>query len=177
MYDIYNDELDEMYKIEKQENLNLGRGITPTDTIKTLLGSTFIVLNENVTLREAINNIQTQHVGCILLENDDKISGIFTERDIVQKIVGNNPDLDTEYVKDYMTMRPDVLRQNDAIGFAINKMIEGGYRHIPIVNKSGNPIGIISMQDIINQLGDYFDKDIKNLPPTPLRKQSQREGG
>ena len=39
------------------------------------------------------------------------------------------------------------------------------------------PVGIISMQDIINHLGEYFYEDIKNLPPTPLRKQTQREGG
>lgn len=177
MYDIYSDELDEMYKIKKDDNSNLGKGIAPTDSIKTLLGGKFIVLNENATLREAIDNIQEEHVGCILLENDDKISGIFTERDIVQKIVGNRHDLDKEYVTDYMTIRPDVLHQNDAIGFALNKMIEGGYRHIPITNKSGKPVGVISMQDIINHLGDYFYEDIKNLPPTPLRKQIQREGG
>ena len=177
MYNIYNDELDEMYKTEKHDNLNLGKGITPTDSIKTLLGDKFIVLNENVTLREAIDNIQKQHVGCILLENNDKISGIFTERDVVQKIVGNRHNLSKKYVKDYMTLKPDVLHQNDAIGFALNKMIEGGYRHIPIINKSGKPVGIISMQDIINHLGEYFYEDIKNLPPTPLRKQTQREGG
>ena len=60
MYDIYSDELDEMYEMRKNDNLNLGKGITPTDPIKTLLGGKFIVLNENVTLREAINNIQKQ---------------------------------------------------------------------------------------------------------------------
>ena len=74
-----------------------------------MLGGKFIVLNENVTLREAIDHIQKQHIGCILLENDDKISGIFTERDVVQKIVGNRHDLDKEYVMDYMTLKPDVL--------------------------------------------------------------------
>jgi len=177
MYDIFSDEIDEMYKTRENENLNLGKGIAPTDPIITLLGDKFIVLNEKVTLREAIDNIQKQHVGCILLENDNKISGIFTERDIVQKIVGNRHNLEKEYVKGYMTIRPDVLHQNDAIGFALNKMIEGGYRHIPIINDLKKPIGVISMQDIINHLGDYFYEDIKNLPPTPLRKQIQREGG
>ena len=177
MYDVYSDELDEMYKMKKNEDLHLGDGIAPADSIKTLLGGEFVVLNEKVTLREAIDNIQKQHVGCILLENDKKISGIFTERDIVQKIVGNHYDLEKEYVIDYMTIKPDVLHRNDEIGFALNKMIDGGYRHIPIINDLGEPIGVISMQDIINHLGDYFCEEIKNLPPTPLRKQIQREGG
>ena len=47
MYDIYSDELDEMYELRKNDNLNLGKGITPTDPIKTLLGGKFIVQNEN----------------------------------------------------------------------------------------------------------------------------------
>ena len=110
-----------------------------------------------------------------MLENNNKITGIFTERDIVQKIAGNRHDLEKEYIIDFMTIKPDVLYQNDAIGFALNKMIEGGYRHIPIINESEKPIGVISMQDIINHLGDFFYEDIKNLPPTPLKKQI--EGG
>ena len=177
MYDIYSDEIGEMYEMKQNDEINLGKGISPTDPIKILLGTKFIVLNEKSTLREAIDNIQEQHIGCVLLENDKKISGIFTERDIVQKIVGNRHDLENEYVLDYMTITPDVLYPTDAIGFALNKMIEGGYRHIPIINDAGEPIGVISMQDIINHLGDYFYEDIKNLPPTPLRKQIQREGG
>ena len=56
-------------------------------------------------------------------------------------------------------------------------MISGGYRHIPIVDKDNKPIGVIAMQDIINSLGDYFFDDMVNLPPTPLRDQTQREGG
>jgi CBS domain-containing protein len=45
------------------------------------------------------------------------------------------------------------------------------------VDKEKKPIGIITMQDIINHLGDYFFEDIVNLPHTPLRDQTQREGG
>ena len=177
MYDIYSDELEEMYEMNKNDDFNLGKGLTPTEPIKTLLGGPFVVLNEKVTLREAIDKIQEEHIGCVLLENDNKISGIFTERDVVQNIVGNRHNLSKEYVKNYITLKPDVLHQNDAIGFALNKMIEGGYRHIPIIKDSGEPIGVLSMQDIINHLGDYFYKDIKNLPPKPLRKQLYREGG
>ena len=56
-------------------------------------------------------------------------------------------------------------------------MINGGYRHIPIINEENKPIGIITMQDIINHLGNYFYEDIVNLPPNPIRKQVNREGG
>ena len=177
MYDVYSDEIDAMYEIKKNDNLDLALGITPQDTIGTLLGEKFIILNEMVSLRDVIENIKIHHIGCVLLENNNEISGIFTERDIVRKIVGNRHNLETEKVKDYMTRNPDVLYKNDLIGFALNKMINGGYRHIPIINEENKPIGIITMQDIINHLGNYFYEDIVNLPPNPIRKQANREGG
>ena len=76
-----------------------------------------------------------------------------------------------------MTKSPDVPHLQDPIAFALNKMISGGYRHIPIVDKTEKPIGVIAMENIINHLGDCFFDDIINLPPTPLRDQEQREGG
>ena len=177
MYDIYDDELKEMYESKESSGDTLDKGISPNDPLSTLSQEKFIVLNEQATLRDAIDSIQKYHIGCILLENNHKITGIFTERDIVQHIVGNRHNLEKECVADYMTKSPDVLHLQDPIAFALNKMISGGYRHIPIVDKKEKPIGIITMQDIINHLGDYFFDDIVNLPHTPLRDQTQREGG
>ena len=177
MYDINDDELNEMYETRGKNGITLDKGITPNDPLSTLKQEKFFVLNEQITLREAIKNIQRYHIGCILLEKDNKITGIFTERDIVQHIVGNRHNLEKEYVADYMTKSPDVLHFQDPIAFALNKMISGGYRHIPIVDKNEKPVGLISMQDIINHLGDYFFDDILNLPPAPLRGLAQREGG
>ena len=76
-----------------------------------------------------------------------------------------------------MTTSPDTLHSDDPIAYALNKMISGGYRHIPIVDVNDKPTGVITLQDIINHLGDYFFDDVVNLPPNPLRDQSQREGG
>ena len=177
MYDINDDELKEMYEIQGNSEVKLGKGISPNDPLKSLTQEKFILLNEQATLREVIDNLQRFHIGCVLLEKDDKISGIFTERDIVQNIVGNRHNLDEERVVNYMTKTPDTLHSDDPIAFALNKMISGGYRHIPIVDANNKPMGVIAMQDIINHLGNYFFDDIVNLPPTPLRDQTQREGG
>ena len=177
MIDYFDDEIDEMYKSKGESEIKLGKAISPKDPLKSLSQEKFIVLNEQSTLLEAIDSIKQGHMGCVLLEKDGKISGIFTERDIVQKIVGNRHDLKKEIVAEYMTKKPDVLHPQDPIAYALNKMISGGYRHIPIIDNASKPIGVIAMQDIINHLGDYFFEDIVNLPPTPLRRQVQREGG
>ena len=177
MYDINDDELKEMYENQGKSDVILGKGISPNDPLSSLTQEKFIVLNEQATLREVIDNLQRFHIGCVLLENNHKISGIFTERDIVQNIVGNRHNLEETHIVDFMTKSPDTLHSDDPIAFALNKMISGGYRHIPIVDANNKPTGVITMQDIINHLGNYFFDDIVNLPPTPLRDQTQREGG
>ena len=177
MYDINDDELNEMYENSVNSDVKLGIGISPNDPLSSLTQGKFIVLNEKATLREVIDCIQKFHIGCVLIENNDKISGIFTEQDIVQNIVGKRHNLNEECVVNYMTKSPDVLYREDPIAFALNKMIAGGYRHIPIVDINNKPIGVIAMMDIINHLGNYFFDDVMNLPPNPLRDNTQREGG
>ena len=177
MYDINNDELKEMYENQGSADVKLGKGITPNDPLSSLTQGKFVVLNEHATLREVIDSLQRYHIGCVLIEKNNHISGLFTERDIVQNIVGNRHNLEEEHVVDFMTKSPDTLHGDDPIAFALNKMISGGYRHIPIVDSDKKPTGVITMQDIINHLGEYFFDDIVNLPPTPLRDQTQREGG
>ena len=55
-------------------------------------------------------------------------------------------------------------------------MTDGGFRHVPIVHSISQDLYVISMQDIINSIGDYYFADILNLPSKPLRSSSHREG-
>ena len=75
-----------------------------------------------------------------------------------------------------MTHDPEILHHDDSIAFALNKMTDGGFRHVPIVHSKSKDFFVISMQDIINSIGDYYFDEILNLPPKPLRSTSQREG-
>ena len=120
--------------------------------------------------------MQASHSSCIIIVKNNKITGIFTERDIVTKIVSRNVDLENEKICDYMTNNPEILQSDDSIAFALNKMTDGGFRHVPIVHSISKDLYVISMQDIINSIGDYYFSDILNLPPKPLRSSSHREG-
>ena len=105
------------------------------------------------------------------------MSGIFTERDILLKVLGKKLDFEKEIVKDFMTKTPQVLLPTDPVSFALNKMVDGGFRNIPIVDEKRKPIGQVSILDVVNHLGQFFHEEILNLPPEPLRKQNRREGG
>ena len=147
-----------------------------TRTIQNNSGQSWRLQSQGSTQQGRSHCMQTSHSSCIIIVKNNKITGIFTERDIVTKIVSKNVDLKNEKICDYMTNDPEILQSDDSIAFALNKMTDGGFRHVPIVHSISKDLYVISMQDIINSIGDYYFADILNLPPNPVRSSSHREG-
>jgi signal-transduction protein with cAMP-binding, CBS, and nucleotidyltransferase domain len=178
MFDIFDDELEQMFnegKNDKQQKLNVAFSLH--DPISILPKNKFISLPDNVPLIDVINKLQKNSMGCVLLEKDNCISGIFTERDAMIKVLGKRLNLDNEKISKYMTKNPECLRLDDHIAYALNKMVSGGYRHVPLVDENKTSLGVLSMQSIINHLGEFFFDEIVNLPPKPIRGETAREGG
>jgi CBS domain-containing protein len=77
------------------------------------------------------------HVGCALVIDGGKLLGIFTERDVLNKLTGKRALDTTVAVKDLMSPNPETLRETDTVATALNKMSLGRYRHIPVVKGDG----------------------------------------
>jgi CBS domain-containing protein len=72
-----------------------------------------------------------------------------------------------------MTVHPQALNEEDTIAYALNFMDLGGYRHIPIVNELFEPVGLVSIKDIVSYLVEHFADEVLNLPPHPLSHQEE----
>lgn len=129
-----------------------------------------ITLEVNATLDEAIALMQTKNIGAVLVTEGNTLKGIFTERDVLMKVV--NKDLDTKTVKlsEVMTAEPETLTSQDRIAYALNRMTVGGYRHIPITDEDGDLTGIISVKDIVEFLVSLVEQEVYNIRPEPLRE-------
>ena len=97
----------------------------------------------------AIGQMHDAEADCVLVVQDERLIGIFTDRDAVVKAAGK--PLETFRVGDLMTPDPVVLRHDDPIAVAIHKMAVGGFRHIPIV-ENGRPTGVVTARDIFHHL-------------------------
>ena len=95
--------------------------------------------------------MQEAEADCVLVTVDDRLVGIFTDRDAVVKAAGKR--LDAFHVRDFMTPDPVVLRHDDPIAIAIHKMAVGGFRHIPIVD-DGRPTGVVTARDVFHHLAE-----------------------
>jgi CBS domain-containing protein len=126
---------------------------------------------------EAVHLMRDRHAGCVLVVRGGRLAGIFTDRDVVSRVVAAGIDPARTAVRRVMTASPESLRPSDSIAFALNLMSLGGYRHIPLVDKAGAPAGTVSMKDIVGYLVGFFPKSVLNLPPAPRADVvRQREG-
>ncbi|MDT8324633.1 MAG: CBS domain-containing protein [Bacteroidota bacterium] len=127
-----------------------------------------ITVEIDTTVKEAVNLMQDKRIGCVLVTSHDKLLGIFTERDVLKKILGAAFDLRTTPITEVMTTNPQALNEDDTIAYALNFMDLGGYRHIPLVNDAFEPVGLVSVKDIVSYLVEHFADEVLNLPPHPL---------
>jgi CBS domain-containing protein len=115
---------------------------------------------EGTSLEEAIRTMRERMIGCLLVtDREGKLSGIFTERDVLYKVAGKDVDLAAETVNRYMTHDPEVIRADQLIASALQRMMVGDLRHLPLVDAEGRPEKILSARDIINYLA-YLVKGI-----------------
>jgi len=98
------------------------------------------------TVREAAGHMRSRHVGAVLITHDGRLEGIFTERDMVNRVVAEGRDPDRTTLNEVMTRNPDTVRPDTTAIDALRLMHDGGYRHLPIVER-GRVVGIVSRRD------------------------------
>jgi CBS domain-containing protein len=135
-----------------------------------------VCLPPATSLRTAIDRMNESSVGCVLVEEDGQLVGIFTERDVLTKVAGVGIDVDRTPLARLMTRDPESLSPDDRITFALNRMSVGGFRHIPLVDDDGRPVGVVSMRNVVDYMVDLFRTEVLNLPPQPGQFARAREG-
>ena len=171
------DELKHMDEIQRSSDLKINEAFSLNDPITTLKFRYHPIVKSKSTLQEVISILEKEKVGCVMVEKNQKLIGVMTERDFLLRVIGKGFDLLKEKIDDYMTKNPESLHENDPVSFALNKMHVLGIRHIPIINDNNLILGMVSVKDVITHIGNYFGHEIINLPPEPQRNPQQKPEG
>jgi CBS domain-containing protein len=146
------------------------------DSVTLLETDDFVCIRPDTALSEAIEQMKKDEGGCAIVCNEaGDVVGIFTERDLLNKIVGQEIDMAAP-VSRWMSAEVETLTPDANIGDAVRVMNEKGYRNIPLV-KDNQLIGSISVFDVITYLAESYPKETMNLPPVPAQVMDTPEGG
>ena len=97
-------------------------------------------------VRDASRVMAERNVGSVLVVEEDRLVGIFTERDVLRRVLGAGLDPDHTPLAQVMTRDPDTIRPGDSVCDVIRRMDEFGYRHLPVV-EGGRVVGVVSTRD------------------------------
>jgi CBS domain-containing protein len=142
----------------------MGEDIMNSQTLRSSIGSmnpsTPICVDSDTSVSQVIQIMQDNRFGCVFVVKEKKLVGVFTERDVLYKIVAGDCNTSETKIEEVMTHHPEYLFNDDQIAFALNRMHVGGFRHIPLLGKSGTPAGIISVRDILAFINDNLFETI-----------------
>ena len=134
-----------------------------------------IQTRDDSTYGDVLKTLQKKRVGSILLCRDGKVTGIFTERDVLNKCILENPSPDTP-IRELMTSNPTTITCDKTIGDAIRIMHEGCIRNLPLVDEEGKLVGLLTVGRLIRYLASVFPSEVVNLPPKPSQITTEVEG-
>jgi len=149
-----------------EEELHEIRGAILNDTIATLTPAEPVCLRETVTVHDAIERMLAgRQAGVLVVDGEGRLSGIFTERDVLTRVAGQGRDPRSTSLGEVMTRNPEALTARDRIAYAIHSMSVAGYRTIPLVDADRRPTGVVTVNDVIRWLASLFPEAVLNLPP------------
>ena len=118
--------------------------------VEDIMVSPPVTVSKNTSIRDAARIMYDRKIGSVLVVDDDgKLVGIVTERDIVFACA-QGWDTSRHAVWEIMSENPVTVKPSDNVVTAMEKMRELGIRHLPVVDEQGRPVGMVSFRDIMD---------------------------
>ena len=125
-------------------------------------GAMVLSVDSGENVFDAICLMSELNIGAVLVQDNDTISGIFTERDYLQKIALKSLSSKETKIGDVMTKPVISAEPNDSVQKCMETMTTCHCRHLPIV-QNGKLLGIVSIGDLVKRLLDEKQTEVKKL--------------
>ena len=133
-----------------------------------------LTFGENDTVLKAVKAMSKDNFGSVVIvDNKKKVKGIFTERDIMKKLVNNVMNPKTTKLKDVMTHPVKVADKDDDLVVWLRQMSNERFRHVPVVDSSGKLINIMSQGDFVSYTWPNLLYQVKEMAKENYFKANQ----
>ncbi|MDQ1899440.1 CBS domain-containing protein [Paracoccus sp. WLY502] len=112
---------------------------------------TILTIRPDATLADAVKMLAEKRIGAVVVSDDGKKpQGILSERDIVRQLGKNGPEVLSTLIRDVMTRDPQTCAMGDDALVILERMTQGRFRHLPVVDGDGNMLGVVSIGDAVS---------------------------
>jgi CBS domain-containing protein len=170
---------DDEYSETLDQDIKEIRGALFDDTLAVLSAPEPLCVPGSRSVQDVVAEmVVRRQAGALVVDDAGRLVGIFTERDVLMRVVGQGLDAARTPIADVMTADPKALTMQDRVAYALHSMAVAGYRTVPIVDAAGRPTGVITATDILRWLADLFPEAVLNLPPgDSIKNPGQMDAG
>ena len=136
--------------------------------VKEVMTKDLITLEPDASILDAAQLMKKFNVGTILITQNDKLTGILTDRDIVLRLIAENIDCQNAKLKDFMSQSPVSVSSNEDIQFVADMMAEHQIKRLPII-ENNKLVGIVTLGDL-SMVAPEQAQEVLEQCSKPLRK-------
>ncbi len=163
-------------KIEKKKTTKPVEELLKEKKIYEIVNPKLVQAPHTITIQAAVDLMQQNKSGYVVLAKAKKVFGLFTETDMINKVLEKESDW-SKPASEFMTKDWCTLKMTDSAGQAIDMMSEKKFYHIPLVDENDNLVNVISVRTLTRFLAEFYPTEIYNLPPRFNQVMETQEGG
>ncbi len=126
------------------------------ETVSAIRHEPYVRIPPDTSVQAAVEKLAGLHVACLLVEQEGKLVGVFSDRDVLSRVAEEYDQLKDQPVSEVMTNNPIYVYETDSPAAALAVMAVAGYRHVPVLNLDDQLVGIVSPQRVTAFLHRYF---------------------
>jgi len=126
-----------------------GQGARKARKVGTIMSGRPFKVDASSSIFDSIKGMVERDSCAALVMENKRLKGIFTSRDILNRVAGKDIDTKKTAVKAVMTANPVILSASESVNSALSKMRDGNFRHLPIRNEKGDIAGVVTMSGVL----------------------------
>jgi CBS domain-containing protein len=134
------------------------------------------LVSPSTSVRDAVALMREGSRSCVIVMDNNALTGIFTERDVLTRCMGDGFDWDQALSDSTITVNPRTISADKTVAEAVATMQQHHYRTLPVV-EGPRLVGLIRLGDLLMHLAEAYPEDVLNLPPRPHQVMERPEGG
>ena len=122
-----------------------------------------VTVKQEATVMEAVGTMAEKSIGAIVVIEGNRLVGIFSERDLLLRVVSEKRDPERTLIRDVMTSPVETIHRDSTVDDALKVMLEKHIRHLPILDRDGRLSGMISMRSLLNEKVEELTDQLDSL--------------
>jgi len=121
--------------------------------------SPLVTVEPATTVSEAVHTMDREGIGAVAVMQADSVVGIFSERDVMLRVVLGKRDPEKTLIHDVMTSPVETIRRDSTADDALKLMLEKHIRHLPVIDLSGRVVAMLSIRNLLHEkVADLTDQ-------------------